>query len=247
VLPTDLTAAFSLLTRLPVPRTPGQPDFARCVWAFPVVGLAVGGLGGFVYFLTSLAGMPSLVASGWTLAATMFASGALHEDGLADTADGFGGGATPARKLEIMRDSRIGGYGALALAVSTLIRAGAVASFGRPQSAAVALIAAGMLGRGAMIAPLLMLGPARADGLGIAVVKPPAWSAMTGIGLALLAAVTILPLYSAVLAIAFAAVTSIALAILARRQIGGYTGDVLGATELATECVVLSALAATLF
>jgi adenosylcobinamide-GDP ribazoletransferase len=234
----DLRAAFTLLTRLPIPPG-GLPDLAHCVWAFPIVGLVVNGIGGLVYWAAHATGMPPLLAAAWTLAATLILTGALHEDGLADTADGFGGGATPTRKLEIMRDSRIGSYGALALLLSTLIRTSAIAAVAQPVPA---LIAAGMVGRGAMILPLLLLPPARPDGMGAAVRRPPFTMAIPGLALSIIAPFLLVPARPAGAAILLGFGAAMGFTWLAHRQIGGHTGDVLGATEVVTECLVLTVL-----
>jgi adenosylcobinamide-GDP ribazoletransferase len=245
----DLVAAFTLLTRLPVARfahSDKPPELARCVWAFPIVGLAVNGTGGLVYWLAHRIGMPPLLAAAWTLAATMIVTGGLHEDGLADTADGFGGGATPARKMEIMRDSRIGSYGALALLLSMVVRVAAIAALGRPATVATAMIVAGVIGRGGMLLLLVLLTPARDDGMGAAMRRPPTTSAALGLGLAVLAAFLLLPTLPATASVVFGLGSSLLLARLADRQIGGHTGDVLGACEVATECVVLTVIATAL-
>ena len=206
-------------------------------------GIAVGALGGGVFWIADALGMSPLLAACWTLAALVLATGGLHEDGLADTADGFGGGATRERKLEILRDSRIGTFGTLALVLSLGIRANAIAEIGSPAAITAAMIVAGALGRGAVIGLLLALKPARADGLSASLGPVPPGSAVAGIAIAVLTAALLLapPLSFAVLVLALA-VTS-AMAVLAHRQIGGHTGDVLGATEIIVECVVLSALA----
>ena len=108
---------------------PGAPlDIDRIAWAAPVAGVAVGLIGALVLALTTLLGLPLLLRAGLATAALVVATGALHEDGLADVADGFGGGATRARKLEIMRDSRIGAYGAIAIALALILRVGALAA-----------------------------------------------------------------------------------------------------------------------
>ncbi len=164
-----------LLTRLPVARLGrggGPPDMARCVWAFPIVGVAVNGAGGLVYWLAHAARMPPLLAAAWALVAILIITGAFHEDGLADAVDGLGGGTTFARKLEIMRDSRIGTYGAAALFLSLIVRTAAIAALGPPRVVLTAMIVAGVLGRSAMIVPPLVLSPARADGMGASIGKP---------------------------------------------------------------------------
>ncbi len=234
-----------LLTRLPVGRWGGS-DLARTVWAFPVVGLVVGLFGGFVYWAMSRFGVPPLLAASWAFVAILLVTGAFHEDGLADTADGFGGGRTRERKLEIMRDSRIGTYGAVALGLSLLVRVSALAALGRPGLVLAALIAAAMAGRGGMIVPLLVLTPVRPDGIAAGLGNIPRWSAVTGLALVGLALRVLSPIQAA-LAVAVAALAaSLAVTALARRQIGGHSGDVLGASEVIAECVTLTVLAATL-
>jgi adenosylcobinamide-GDP ribazoletransferase len=243
---TDLISAFMLLTRLPVgpfARRGGPPDLARCVWAFPVVGLVVNGAAGLVYGLAHTLGMPPLLAAVWTLVASMTMTGALHEDGLADTADGFGGGRTPVRKMEIMRDSAIGSYGALALLLSTAARVAAIASLDRPLIVMTAMIVAGMLGRGGILLLMSVLTPARNDGLGAAMGKPLVMSAVLGLALAVVVSVSFLPIRTSAAAVLLGTSAPLLLAKLAQRQIGGYTGDVLGAGEVVTECVVLTVLA----
>jgi adenosylcobinamide-GDP ribazoletransferase len=225
-----------LLTRLPVARlSRGDVPPAACVWAYPLVGAVVGGIGAGVFALAWL-GLPPAIAAILAITATILATGGLHEDGLADTADGFGGGRTVERKLEIMRDSRIGSYGALALMLSLALRITALALIAEPKAAAFALIAAGTLGRGAMLLPLLRLHPARTSGLAapLTAMAP----ATACIGLALAAAPATLAPATLAAGLAAAAIMTW----LARRQIDGYTGDVLGATEQVAECAVLTAL-----
>ncbi len=103
-------------------------DFNRIAWAAPVAGVIVGLIGAGALGLTRLFGLPPLLCAGLATAAMVAATGALPEDGLSDVAGGFGGGSTRERKLEIMRDSRIGAYGAVALALVLILRAAALAS-----------------------------------------------------------------------------------------------------------------------
>ena len=184
-----------------------------------------------------------MLAAAWTVAATTVVTGALHEDGLADTADGFGGGTTAARKMEIMRDSRIGTYGALALLLSMTMRVAAIAALGKPTSASAAVVLAGILGRGGMLVIFLVLAPARSDGMGASMGKPQIRSAGLGLGLAMASAFFCFPAQAATMAIALGFGSSLVFARLAYTQIGGFTGDVLGAGEVVTECVVLTAMA----
>jgi adenosylcobinamide-GDP ribazoletransferase len=246
LLLTDLVSAFMLLTRLPVARLArlGRvPDLARCVWAFPIVGVVVNGMGGLIYWLAHKVGMPPLLAAAWTLAVTMAVTGAFHEDGLADTADGFGGGVTPARKMDIMRDSRIGTYGAAVLVLSVMVRAAAISALGQPGSVMTAMILAGALGRSGMLLLLMILPPARADGMGASVGKPRVKSVALALAVAIAASVLSLPILPATAAVVLGFGCSLLLAKLAAAQIGGQTGDVLGATEVVIECVVLTVIA----
>ena len=236
-----------LLTRLPVGRFgSGSSDLARSVWAFPVVGFVVGLIGAVAYWLLHKLGVPAWLAAAWAVAAILIVTGAFHEDGLADTADGFGGGRTRERKLEIMRDSRIGSYGAIALALSLLIRVGALAALEQPHAVLAALIATAMAGRAAMIVPLLLLSPARTDGMASGMGHVPQWSAAVGFGLVGLCLLFLVPVGGAFVVVAAALTMAAAVAWIARAQIGGHTGDVLGATEVIVECVTLTVLSAVL-
>lgn len=243
----DLATAFMLLTRLPAARFAGEtPNAARAVWAFPLVGLVVGALGGVIYALMHWLGVAPLVGAAWALAVTSVVTGAMHDDGLADTADGFGGGASAERKLEIMRDSRIGGFGALALLLSVVVRVAAIAALDDALRVTAGMIAAAMLGRGAMLGLVLMLRPARDDGMGVSMRQASRQRVALGLGLATAGAVLFQPAALAVVAVALAAGVTLAMAKLARSQIGGYTGDVLGGVEVVCECVVLTATSSIL-
>ncbi|HEY2133246.1 MAG TPA: adenosylcobinamide-GDP ribazoletransferase [Acetobacteraceae bacterium] len=244
---TELAAAFALLSRLPVGRflPDGVPvDFAWVVWAYPVVGAVLGILGGAVFWVAVRLGMMPVLAAGWALVALLLLGGALHEDGLADTADGFGGGRDAARKLEIMRDSRIGSYGALALVMSLGLRWAALVGLGSAAHVAIGLVVAGALGRAAIIIVLLAARPARRDGLAAGLAAVPAGAAACGLAVAGGLAVLLLPVGVAVVAGLAAAVVGVGLARFGTRQIGGHSGDLLGATSVVTECVVLSVLVA---
>ena len=246
----QFAAAWTLLARLPwpfaVPRDMGA--IGRGAWAFPIVGAMLGALGGGAYWLGREIGLPALVAATLAIGLLALATGGLHEDGLADTADGFGGGRTREQKLAIMRDSRIGTYGVLALVLAILLRIGALAALGGGAGFA-ALIAAASLGRGFAALPMSMLPPARADGLGRAAGQAPGFSACLALILAVGAATVAaagfaLPWRAVGYAVACAFFAVLFVTILAQRQIGGATGDVLGAAILAGECAALAALAA---
>jgi len=240
----ELVGAVTLLTRVPVARLLGDrawPDAVASVWAYPVVGVLVGGAGAVALWLAGRLAMPPGIGAILAIAATILLTGGLHEDGLADTADGLGGGGTVARKLEIMRDSRIGSYGTLALIVALAVRGTALASL-PPATGVAALVAAGGLGRGAIVLTLLLLPPVRTDGLTASLRRLKSGVAITGLGLAAVTPV-LLPAPVALGGIAGATAAAFAVAALARWQIGGATGDVLGAAEVVAECAVLCAVA----
>ncbi len=236
----DAALAVVFLTRLPLPLDgpPADGAPARAMGWFPLVGALVGLAGGAVLTLADLAHLPPLSAALLALVATAWLTGGLHEDGAADVADGFGGGRDKARKLEIMRDSRVGSYGVLALVFSVAVRASALAALTQPAAAVAALVAAGALSRAGLAGLARLLPPARTDGLAAAQGRP----GLPTVALALMlgAVVAVPALGAAALAAAMAAAGAVWLiAALARRQIGGHTGDVFGAAQQAAEAAVL--------
>ncbi len=247
-----LAAVF--LTRMPLPRAGAveHDRLAAATWAFPIVGAFVGLAGGGVYVVATLVGLPVAVAAILALATMALATGALHEDGLADTADGFGGGADRAAKLAIMRDSRIGAFGALALIFVVAGKIFALTAIGATAGtvgAVAAIVAAAAFSRAAMSVVMVTLAPARDSGLGADAGRPATAVVVAALLLgAVIAAAVHLRLGPAAVIVALAAglAASWAVAVLARRQIGGYTGDVLGAAQQASETTILLALSAVL-
>lgn len=243
----EFFAALIFLTRVPIAGTNADaalPSLADASWAFPLVGLVIGAIGGIAYAIAFALGLPALAAALIAVAATALVTGALHEDGLADTADGFGGGATRERKLDIMRDSRIGSFGVIALVVSIGLRTIAIADTGTRWHALLALIAAHALARGVLPAALHKLDPARATGLGAEAGRPEEKQVLIALGLALVIAVITIGFRAGLSAAIVAALVAIAIGWLAQRQIGGQTGDVLGAIEQGAETAALLAAAA---
>jgi adenosylcobinamide-GDP ribazoletransferase len=249
----EILAAFAFLTRLPLAsvsrRIAGEdllapPSLASAAWAFPLVGVIVGVLGGIAYWIAAALALPALAAALIAIATTVLVTGALHEDGLADMVDGFGGGATPEEKLAIMRDSRSGAYASLALIFSIGLRAAAIADIGFPGEVFVALIAAHALARGLLPIALYRLQPARSDGLGAAAGRPETNIVLIAGAIALVIAVLAIGLRAGLSAAIAAAVVAGGVGWLAQRQIGGHTGDVLGAIEQAAETAALLAAAA---
>jgi adenosylcobinamide-GDP ribazoletransferase len=247
----EFLAALTFLTRLPLgmveadtPLPRAHPSLADASWAFPLVGLVIGAVGGIAYGVASALALPALAAALIAVASTALVTGALHEDGLADTADGFGGGATSESKLDIMRDSRIGTFGVLALIFSIGLRVVAVADIGTRWHVFAALIAAHALSRGVLPAALHWLDPARPDGLGAGAGRPEQNQVLITLAIALAIAVVAVGPRAGLSAAVVAAIVAIAIGWLARRQIGGQTGDVLGAIEQGAETAALLAAAA---
>ncbi|MGJ0509608.1 MAG: adenosylcobinamide-GDP ribazoletransferase [Methylocystis sp.] len=249
----DIRACLRFYTRLPIrPGADGHamPDFSRVCWATPVAGAVVGAIGGGALLLGASLKLPALVCATAAIGACVIVTGALHEDGLADVADGFGGGVTREQKLAIMRDSRLGSYGALALCLSTLLRVCALAALLQSGVlfAALGLIGASALSRAVGLIPLVRLRPARSDGAGSSAATPSPSSLRVafyiGVALALAPALGAASLAQAVVGVMASVAAGAAVASFAERQIGGYTGDVLGAAQQAAEIAVLTALSA---
>jgi adenosylcobinamide-GDP ribazoletransferase len=243
----DLRLATALLTRVPMPHPDGAmpAGLARAQRAFPLVGAMVGLVVGLVDLSLLAIGIPALAAAALALGASAALTGALHEDGLADVGDGFGGGRDRAAKLSIMRDSRLGTYGAIVLLVGFSARLSALASL--PAAAIVpGLVVAHALGRAAIPVLAASMPFARDDGLGKSAGRPETASAITAVIVAIVIALLCLSAKEAMLAVAVTVAGAAAMAWLAWRQIGGVTGDVFGAAEQVAETAVLILLAARL-
>jgi adenosylcobinamide-GDP ribazoletransferase len=233
----DIAICVAFYTQLPVRLAEGR-SFADAQWAAPIAGMVVGAIGWLAFFFADAFGLPPAIAGALAVAATVFVTGALHEDGLCDTADGFGGGRTRERKLEIMRDSRIGTFGAAALLFSILLRTAALSALAKPSLAFSALVASHAAARAVMPVFMRMVPPARSDGLSANSGAIPDSSAFVAVligGAALL----FLGVSGAVLAAIALAILFFAVRRLCQRQIGGQTGDVLGALEQLSEITVL--------
>lgn len=243
----DLKVAALFLTSLPV-RVTGQVsmrDLAQAVYAFPIVGAAVGLSGGLVFLLASLLGLPTMPAALLAITAMILATGGLHEDGLADTADGLGAGEDREKALAIMRDSRIGSFGALALMLALLARLMALAPIFDPVLALKVLVAAGMVSRAVMGLVMLLQPSAKATGLAAETGRPEAARVAIGGGLALIVAVLLLRQLGLV-ATGVAVAVALLVAWWLGRRLGGCTGDTLGAVQQVAEITFLLAVTAWL-
>jgi len=242
----DLELMLGHMTRLPA-RAAGRTGFSerlpRALRVVPVVGLIVGAIGGFVYGVAIWFDLPPFIAATLAVVSTAVASGAYHEDGLADTADGFGGSYEREQKLAIMSDSRHGSFGVLALVASFLLRIGALAAIAEPGFVFAALVTAHAVSRATMPAVMRWCPPAKREGQGFDAGKPEANAVWVAIAIAAVIALVGLGVaaFPAVLATIIAAGIAVAIA---QRQVGGYTGDVLGAVQQVSEIAMLLALVA---
>jgi len=242
---TDLAAALMLLGRIPLPaRLTRGGITAAAAWAFPLAGAVLILPPAAVGWLLLTLGIPAPLTALVVLAAAAVVTGALHEDGLADVADGFWGGRDRARRLEIMRDSRIGSYGVLALILVTALRWQALALILGAGTLWAPLIATAALSRAAMVPVMAALPHARPDGLASSVGRPAPAHAAIAVAIAALLVLVLLPWRYALAALVLAALALLALAALARAKVGGQTGDVLGATQQVAEAAILVSLAA---
>ena len=235
--------ALQFLTRIHVPALPGfEPLWLdRSAAYFPAVGLLVGAISALVLLVASLVWSAPICAV-LAVAGGIALTGALHEDGLADTADGLGGGQTPEQRLAIMKDSRIGTYGACALVLVLLLKVACLGLMSPPE-AAIALVVAHA---GARVVPVVACARLRYVGdAEISKVPPPAPSRQrvhVAMVIGLLPCL-LLPLEPGLTAILVGTIASAGLLGKATRLIGGYTGDVLGASEQVFETAVLLVLA----
>ena len=238
--------ALRFFTRVPVPAWVGHSTEAlnRSTRYFPAVGLLVGGLGAAVYLGAIQLWSPT-VAVLLSMAATIFATGAFHEDGLADMVDGFGGGWDKSRILEIMKDSRVGSYGVVAMVLALAGKWALLVSL--PLALVpVALLAGHAVSRFASTWLIRCLDYVQEDALSKA--KPLAtrlsWRALLVAGLFALLPLPWLPLPQTLLALALVVLATFWMARRFVRWIGGYTGDCLGATQQVTEIAFYLGLAA---
>jgi len=244
-------------SRLPVPPLPGEtdghaiPDFRSVPRALPFAALVIAAPAALVALGAGLAGLSSFVVAALALTALALATGAFHEDGLADTADGLFGGHTPERRLDIMKDSRIGAYGALALGLSLLLRASLIALIldrSGAWAAAAAVLAVAPWSRSEAVFLLATQPAARSSGAAAAVGQPSLLTARIALGLSLFLATGIalaaqLPVPGLLLGFALAHGATAMLSRLARRLIGGQTGDILGAAQQLAEIAIYLGLA----
>jgi len=251
----DLAHCVRFYSRLPVPALPWEqdahalPNFPRLVRVIPLAGLLLGLVPAATMIVALLLDLGPWLSAMLAVAAMVLATGALHEDGLADVADSFGA-TTRDRRLEIMRDSRIGSFGATALFLALALRIGALAEIVSRADAAAAVAAiliTASLSRTAGLMPLVFLPPARRDGLSHAVGQPARDTFWLAAGIAGAIAVVVgafagLPPFGIALTIVLSGLAGLALTGFAARHLGGQTGDIVGAAQQVAEIAALIGL-----
>ncbi|MAI49817.1 MAG: adenosylcobinamide-GDP ribazoletransferase [Rhodospirillaceae bacterium] len=240
----DIYLSFVFLTRLPAP---GWTDAASRtlstgMWAFPIVGVLVATIAGLVFAVGDATGLPVYISALFALVAMIITTGGLHEDGLSDLADGAWGGADPAQRLEIMSDSRIGAYGAIALIVSLAGRTAAIATIAEPLFVLGALVASAAVSRAIMPAMMAFGKPAKSSGLGAGAGTPDGTTCCISLLVAAVIAAIAAPA-GWLICLAAAIAAAVLIAWFARCNLGGYTGDVLGAGQQVAELLALTMIA----
>lgn len=249
----DLARAISFLSRIPVASSYFEDydgNLGRVSRAFPLAGALVAMPAAAMLGLLLAFDADPLMAALLSLGVLTLTTGALHEDGLSDTADGLGGGRDRERALQIMKDSRIGTYGAIALFFSFAIRAAALAAIARelsPLSAALTLPAISALGRGALVWHWSSLPAAKPDGVAAAAGQPGSAEMRTALVTAVIVFAALLwpdwhfaPLISAAIVVSIFAYLFTGFV---RRKLSGHTGDTIGATEQICEIAAFCTLA----
>ncbi|MCW4117145.1 adenosylcobinamide-GDP ribazoletransferase [Aurantimonas sp. MSK8Z-1] len=242
-----LLRSLAFLTRFSIGRArwPADHRLGADAPAFPLAGLIAALPAAAILLAASRLGLSPEITALTAIAAMIAATGGLHEDGLADVADGLGGQHPKDRALEIMKDSRIGTYGVLALLIVTLARIALLAALcaRAPQSAAALYLAAAAGSRGAMAWLWSSLPPARAEGVAARLGQPTQSEGrialVVGAGLVLLAALAAADPAGAVLGVALAAGATLWFRALIRRRLDGQTGDCVGATQQMAEVALL--------
>lgn len=239
---TDIGEALVLLSRLPVPASMiGEGTRgAQAAWAYPLAGAMIGAIAGLAGVLALGFGVTAGVAAAIVLITQIMLTGAMHEDGLADAADGLWGAQGRHERLEIMRDSRIGTYGVLALVLSVLTRWAALSVLAASGWLFLPVLAVAALSRAPMVAAMALMSTARDDGLSVKVGKPAREAAWLALGIG--GAIALLLGGAGILATLMAAATAYAVSRIAQDKIGGQSGDILGAMQQVAEMAALATL-----
>jgi len=255
-LAADYLASLRFCTRLPLPifgfeKSPHDSSLSLHARMLPLAGALIGVIAAFVLWLSAKLGLPPSLAALLSISSLVVVTGALHEDGLADFADATGG-ASPEQRLAIMKDSRLGTFGALAIVLGVLARVLSIWFLARHNFplACMVLIATAAVSRTLALLPLYLLSPARQEGAGLAAAAPT--ESVFGIAAVIAFLLWLLPLLAGaglgrvLIALILSAAAAYGVTVLARRLLGGQTGDVAGAAQQAAEIAAYLVFAAQL-
>ena len=242
----DVVMGIRFFSRLPISgRAHEKPDLTRIALALPFASLIIGIGPVLLLLVTSLVQLPALVAATLAVAASVIVTGAMAEDGLADAADGLFGGASPERRLEIMKDSRHGTYGVAALCLSLVLRIGIISALAGagPTFAAAIWLASGVMARSGALWLSVALPPARPDGASASAGRVTLPTFFMGVLFALILGLIFgapgAGLAGFITAAALIAATAYGWAALCQRLVGGQTGDLIGALQALLEIAAL--------
>ena len=246
----DILLALTFFTRIPI-RFIVKYDrtLMQACWCFPLIGASIGLVGGTFLYLLLVIQIPVAISAVITICFIVILTGALHEDGLADTADGLGGGEDKKSKIEKMRDSRIGSYGVLAILLLTLIKLNALISLATEKPYEISflsIICAHSLSRFSIIVIPYFSIPASNEGLARYAGKPATRGIIGSFLITSILILMLLPFDQAILSAVLAILVAGAVGLLASFQIKGYTGDILGAAQQVSEVTVLVYLASSI-
>ena len=230
----DIRAAIGFLTILPVGLGDDPDRGIGSSWAWPLVGAALGAIAGVVAFLASLSGAPAGVAAILAIAVLVLMTGAFHEDGLADAADGLFAGKDRESRLAIMKDSRLGTFGVVALCLCLIARWYGIMTLEAYSSAVWALVASCAISRSAMLFWMVAVAPARRSGLSATLGKPSGAALVAGCSIAIAISIAALG-WRAFPVLVIAALASGMFCWFVFVRIRGQTGDTLGATQQCAE------------
>lgn len=238
----DILAAFSLLTRISVPvnHIRAGTRANNATWAYPIVGAVIGSISGVIATIINLLGLPDSFCAVVALFALIIITGAMHEDGLADCADGFWGGQNKTRRLEIMKDSSIGVYGASALIIFLLAEWSAIEVL-ISDDIIWALTGVGAVSRLPMVIAMRFVSNAKNTGLSANVGRPQLISIYVAIIMSLIISLICFGILGITIFL-IGLISSIPVFLIAIKKIGGQTGDVLGASQKFAEIGALLAI-----
>lgn len=244
----DFRIAVGFLTILPIGPSADIDDHRAglrfAARAFPLAGLVIGLFGAMVYAIAHMLHLPPEAAGFIAIGAMTVLTGAIHEDGLADMADGAMAREHMPERLAIMRDSRIGTFGTLALIIVVGIKTGIIGAIGWPDQVAPLLIGCAAASRAVLPAMMRLMRPARGDGLAFAAGRPEENQVVMAAVLGAVFALLLLGLTAGLVAIVAGICAAGTIAWIAQKRLGGVTGDVLGAAQQVTEAAMMLAVVA---